>query len=86
MLRLKLVLQLTENLQNLRAEETQRLLYLRDTKSHVVRAIIQHSVYILITESSQETFICVDRYVDHTNFWKISDWRPTRQKWQRQDG
>ena len=32
-------------------------------------------------------FCCgTDKYVDPTNFWKISDGWPTRQKWQRQEG
>ena len=41
MLRPNFFLLLTEILQNLHAKETRRLLHLRDTGSHVVRATMQ---------------------------------------------
>ena len=45
MLRPKLLLLLTETLQNPRASDTRRLLYLRGTGGHVVQATVQHIIW-----------------------------------------
>ena len=67
----KLVLLPTEILQNPRAKETRRLLYLRDTGSHVVQATTQHHFCFIIIITIIITIFCFYASLDITTFYYL---------------